>query len=161
MRKSTLLLFLFPLIACSSFINENDGYEVALDKWEESKFSHYEFRYGLACICPQTNPSLIVVYADTVYQVLDPETRDSLMVQTAENMFEFAGDVYRSSYRTIDELFEIIKDARARDAYKLYVEYDESKGFPISIDIDYIKNAVDDEVFYSVSEYQEYRATIF
>ena len=25
MRKSTLLLFLFPLIACSSFINENDG----------------------------------------------------------------------------------------------------------------------------------------
>jgi hypothetical protein len=43
----------------------------------------------------------------------------------------------------------------------LYVEYDESKGFPISIDIDYIKNAVDDEVFYSVSEYQEYRATIF
>ena len=93
--------------------------------------------------------------------MLDPTTRDSLFIQTGEEEFRYAGEFYNGAYKTIDELFDVIKDARTRSAYKLEVEYDDSKGFPVSIDIDYIKDAVDDEIFYSISEYQEYRATIF
>lgn len=155
MKKSILLLFLLPLISCSLFTNENDGYEVALAKWEESKLVDYEYRYDLGCFCPQLTPAVLVINADTVYQVLDPFERDSVMVQTGENTYEYAGEVYKDFFKTIDELFEVIKDARGAD--KLKVEYNEENGFPTRIEIDYDKNTSDDEVLYTVSNFIPYR----
>ncbi len=154
MKKNILLLFVIPLISCSLFTNENDGYEAALAKWEESKVVDYEYRYGLGCFCPQLTPAVLVIKADTVYQVLDPFERDSVMVQTGENTYEYAGEVYKDFFKTIDELFEVIKDARGAD--KLKVKYDEENGFPTRIEIDYEKNTSDDEVLYTVSNLVPY-----
>ena len=155
MRNYSLFVLLIPLISCSLFTNENDGYEVALAKWEESKLVDYEYRYGLGCFCPQVTPAVLVINTDTVYQVLDPFERDSVMVQTGENTYEYAGEVYKDFFKTIDELFEVIKDARGAD--KLKVEYDEENGFPTRIEIDYYKNASDDEVIYTVSNFTPHR----
>jgi hypothetical protein len=155
MRNYSLFVLLIPLISCSLFTNENDGYEVALAKWEESKLVDYEYRYGLGCFCPQVTPAVLVINADTVYQVLDPFERDSVIVQTGENTYEYAGEVYKDFFKTIDELFEVIKDARGAD--KLKVEYDEENGFPTRIEIDYDKNASDDEVIYTVSNFTPHR----
>jgi hypothetical protein len=151
MKKNILLLFVIPLISCSLFTNENDGYEAALAKWEESKFVDYEYRYGLGCFCPQLTPAVLVINADTVYQVLDPIERDSVMVQTGENTYQYAGEAYKGFFKTIDELFDVIKNARGAD--KLKVEYDEENGFPTRIDIDYDRNTSDDEVIYTVSNF--------
>jgi len=151
MKIKTLLLFIIPLISCSLFTNENDGYETALAKWEESKLVDYEYRYDLGCFCPQLTPAVLVINADTIYQVLDPFERDSVMVQTGENSYEYAGEAYKDFFKTIDDLFEVIKKARGAD--KLKVEYDEEKGFPTRIDIDYDRNASDDEVLYTVSNF--------
>ena len=161
MKRSFFFLLVIPLISCSLFTNENDGYEAALKKWQESKFPDYEFRYGMLCYCIRTTPALIVVKSDTIYQVLNIETRDSLMIETGENSVEYAGDLFKNHFKTIDELFEVIKDARAKGAHKLEVDYDVSNGFPVLIDIDYIKEAADDEIRYSVSEYQAYQVTVF
>ncbi len=155
MRNYSLFVLLIPLISCSLFTNENDGYEVALAKWDESKLADYEYRYGLGCFCPQVTPTVLVINADTVYQVLDPFERDSVMVQTGENTYEYAGEVYKDFFKTIEELFEVIKDARGAD--KLKVEYDEENGFPTRIEIDYDKNASDDEVIYTVSNFKPHR----
>lgn len=157
MQKITLLLFILPLISCSMFTNENDGLEAAKEKWEAQRPEGYEFRYGLSCFCPPITPALIVVQSDSIYQILDVETRDSLMIQVGENAFAYAGDVYANSYKTVDELFEVIKEAR--DADKLDVKFDSESGFPLSINIDYEKNTSDDEVLYMVSNYIPYRFT--
>jgi len=157
--KRTLLLFIFlPLISCSVFNNEQDGYEEARKKWEVQKAERYEFRYGISCFCQPTTPAIVVINADTVFQVLDPSNRDSLMIQTGENTFQYAGDVYKEAYKTIDQLFDIIREARGAD--QLDVKYDLESGFPLSINIDYEKNTADDEVSYTVSNYVPYRFTI-
>lgn len=154
MKKYVLLLFLFPLLSCSLFLNENDGYEEALDKWEQSKVSNYEFRYNIGCFCPLVSPAIIVVNSDSIYQILDPENRDSLFFQTGTSTFEYAGDLYPSFYHTINGMFEIVKKAR-KDAHKLEVTFHENLGFPESISIDYIEDAVDDEIGYSISNYRQ------
>ncbi len=158
--KSLSLLILCGIIlsSCSLFNNEDDGYEQALEKWENQKFPHYEFSYQMSCFCPKVTPAIVVVSSDSVYQILDPDTRDSLMIETGEGTFEYAGDLYPTFYRTIDGLFGIIKEAR-QEAYKFNADYDSEFGYPVNIGIDYYKDAVDDEIGYTISNYFAYRIT--
>ena len=153
MKRTLLLLLIIPFISCSLFNNENDGYEQALEQWNETKSNDYEFTFNVGCFCPAYTPARIIVQADTVYKILNPGTEDSLMVQTGENTFQYAGDVYSESYKTIDELFDVIINARKQNATKIDVKYNSTIGYPESISIDYIKDAIDDEVGYSVSNY--------
>ncbi len=54
-------------------------------------------------------------------------------------------------FHTINQLFELLEDALANEADKVDVEFSEF-GYPVRIDIDYIKNAIDDELFLGVSD---------
>lgn len=160
MKKSILVFLFIPFISCSLFTNENDGLEQAVLKWEKSKSSDYEFDYNVGCFCVAHTPAKIIVHADTVYQVLDPVTRDSLMIETEGNTFQYAGRLFKDSYKTIDELFDVILDARKKNAHKIHAEYNPENGIPESISIDYIKNAVDDEIGYTISGYAPVRPNI-
>lgn len=156
MKKSVLIFLILPFISCSLFTNENDGLEQAVQKWEESKSTNYEFDYHIGCFCVAHTPAKIIVLADTIYQVLNPDTRDSLMIEVDENTFKYAGEVFKDSYKTIDELFDVIRDARKRNAHTVSAEYNSENGIPESISIDYIKEAADDEIGYTVSNYMDY-----
>jgi hypothetical protein len=91
-----------------------------------------------------------VVKADTIQAVLDPETGEALRdPQTEELVFP----KFSESFLTIDELFDIIDSARQK-ADKLIVEYNQKTGYPEYIEIDYIKEAIDDEVTYRVDSFE-------
>lgn len=157
MRKLILFASLFT-ISCSLFVNENDGYEDALEIWQENKSSDYTFDYNIGCFCPSlVGPARIVVQADTIYQVLNPETNELLMIEVTQDSMVYALDIFPSFYHTIDGLFEIVKEAR-KNADDLDVEYNKEIGYPESISIDYYKDAVDDEVSYSVTDYKRYES---
>lgn len=156
MKKSVLIFLFVPFISCSLFTNENDWLEQAVQKWEKSKSSNYEFEYHVSCYCIPHTPAKIIVKDDTVYQVLNPDTRDSLMIEVEENTFEYAGEAFKDSYKTIDELFDVIRDAKKEDADEVNAEYSSDNGIPESIFIDYIKEAADDEIGYTVSNYMDY-----
>jgi hypothetical protein len=49
-------------------------------------------------------------------------------------------------FPAVEGLFDLIRDAVADKAYRVDVAYDAELGFPTVIDIDYIENAVDDEL---------------
>jgi hypothetical protein len=155
MKKIFLLLFLIPLISCSLFINENDGYEKALENWQAEKVSDYEFQFNKGCFCPSIGTVLIEVRADTVYQVLTTDTRETLFVQLNDQTQVPALEYMPDYFKTISELFDVIRDARSQKANKIVADYDSELGYPKSIDIDYVKDAVDDEVAYLVSNYKE------
>jgi hypothetical protein len=53
-------------------------------------------------------------------------------------------------FETINDLFNIIDAAKAQDAYKLEYEFDKTLGYPTRIEIDYLGNAVDDEISYQI-----------
>jgi hypothetical protein len=56
-------------------------------------------------------------------------------------------------FPTIDELFDIIEDARRRDAASLAVDYDPTYGFPTRVSIDYHREMADDEIVYRASDF--------
>jgi hypothetical protein len=59
--------------------------------------------------------------------------------------------------RDIEGLFDLIREAIERKAHKVDVSYDRVYGYPTSIDLDYLFNAVDDELQVTVSGFQPQR----
>lgn len=53
---------------------------------------------------------------------------------------------------SVDGLFDLIADAYARDAARVDVTYDPATGHPTQIYIDYLAQAADEEVGYTVSD---------
>ena len=144
------------LSSCSLFNTDDDGFNEALQKWEENKSSNYEFLYHKGCFCPGgLSPAIIQVRADTIYAVLNPETKESLKIYwSEEDSLENVLDAYPTFYNTIDDLFAIIDEARKGKADKISVSFDDKLGYPREISIDYYKDAIDDEVGYIISGYQ-------
>lgn len=91
-----------------------------------------------------------MVKADTIHAVLDPETGEPLRdPQTDELVLQ----KYPESFLTIDELFGVIENTREK-ADELDVEYNQQLGYPEFIAIDYMKEAIDDEVSYKVDNFE-------
>ena len=55
--------------------------------------------------------------------------------------------------KTVEEAFDFIESFDTKKVASFEVEYDEQFGFPKSIAIDHIKNAVDDEITYVYSNF--------
>jgi len=144
---------LFLISSCDSISDgrKDDNFRTNLNLWKEQNIENYSFEFSKLCYCSGLfNPSIIVVKADTIQAVLDPETGEALRdPQTEELVFP----KFSESFLTIDELFDIIDSARQK-ADKLIVEYNQKTGYPEYIEIDYIKEAIDDEVTYRVDSFE-------
>jgi hypothetical protein len=57
-----------------------------------------------------------------------------------------------TSYPTVEGLFDTIRDGLDR-AGSIEVTYDAARGYPTRIAIDWVKNAIDDEIAYTVTEF--------
>jgi hypothetical protein len=69
---------------------------------------------------------------------------------TYQETGEAVSETYAGLWPSLDGVFDIVQDAIDRDSYQVIVEYDRERGFPTVISIDYIEQAIDDElVFYS------------
>ena len=145
MRHSPTLWIavLLPLLltSCSLFGEKKDAYQRALDRWESRQISNYSFEIQVGCFCTIAGwtPALVVVSDNAVVaatRLLDNEP-------VPQNELSFIP--------TVDKLFDIIKSARFGGADSISASYDDDLGFPVTVSIDYIEGAVDDEVSYSVS----------
>ena len=156
--KKTLILPLFALLLITAC--DKDGVsnaeirklEKAKDTWQETKTPDYSFNYRQSCFCVYVDEVTVQVFADTVYAVLDTETGEDATIDRG-NGEEKLLDVYPELFYTIDELFEVLKQA-SLNADEMNGMYDGDRGFPKEVSIDYYKDAVDDEITYYVSNYQ-------
>jgi hypothetical protein len=145
MKTQTILAMsiILSLIACSGPAARSE-YETNLAKWQDKAVGDYTYRISIGCFCPYMGqmPLTVVVHDG---KAVSMKTADgSNPAQNAE------------SYRqvdTIDKLFGILAGAQA-SADEVKVSYDPTYGYPQSIAIDYIKNAVDDETSYQVSGFE-------
>lgn len=156
MFRRELLLFLLSisfLSSCDSIADdrkEND-FKANRNLWQQQDIESYTFDFSKICFCGGLfNPATIVVEADTVHAVLDPESGKPLRDPQTQ---ELVLTKYPESFLTIDELFEVIENANEK-ADKLKVEYNRKSGYPVHIEIDYIKEAIDDEVTYMINEFE-------
>lgn len=148
-----ILLSALFLSSCDSLVDdrkEND-FRANRNLWQHQGIESYMFEFTKLCYCGGLfNPATIVVKADTVHAVLDSETGEPLRDPQTQ---ELVLTKYPESFLTIDKLFDVIENARKK-ADELNVEYHRNLGYPEYIEIDYIKEAIDDEVTYKINNLQ-------
>ena len=146
MNKLLLPVLVFMLAACSL-----GGSEVSRNqqKWTDANITHYRFELSIGCFCAFRNqmPLTIEVLNGEVVSMTGV---DGSVVEKTDTNYE-----YYSKYATIDRLFAELKADLGGKADEVTVTYDATYGFPSTINIDFIKNAVDDELYLSASSFEK------
>ena len=146
MKKSILITLVFMLAACSI-----GGSEFARNqqKWNDANIRHYRFQLTVGCFCPfgDQMPLTVEVLNGKVVSITAKD--GSTVIQGDPSYETFA------RYATIDNLFTELKADLGGKADQVTVTYDATYGFPSTINIDFIKNAVDDELYLSTTGFEK------
>jgi hypothetical protein len=155
MKKLLLVVLAIVLSACSSIANAGQPkseVEKARDKWQAANASHYQFELFISCFCVfNEDMPLLIEVKDGAVVSMEFKSGKEIDPQLLE-LFQ--------RYDTIDKLFDGIEsgfDFEGDDqgpADKVTVEYDATYGFPTKIDIDFIEQAADDELYLSISGFE-------
>jgi hypothetical protein len=129
------------LVALSSFIfaRSDDAQKRLTEnrrKWSSKAVKNYQYDFQRICFCvpAYTKPVKITAREGVAAQIEHADTGEA--VDKAK--FEL--------YYTVAELFDYIQAAIDKKAHSIKVVYDDELGYPTSVEIDYIENAMDDEM---------------
>jgi len=144
MKKILPILLALILTACS--MGSQTELSRNQQKWRDAGASHYRFSLFIGCFCPfsQDMPLIIEVENDQVV---------SLESQIGTTIDPMNREKYER-YATIDLIFAEVERSVNGEADEVTAAYDSKYGFPAQVTIDYIKNAVDDEVTLSISAFE-------
>ncbi len=106
--------------------------------WESKNISSYHMIQSVSCFCINDGPYFVVIKDDTLFSAVNNFTNEPV---DAENL-----NLY-----TVDALFDLIDQARSQHADVLKVHWDDVFHYPKKIDIDFSRQAVDDELTIVIS----------
>lgn len=114
--------------------------------WQNQGIKDYQFVLRMGCFCPAeyTNPVRITIRNGHIVDAVYTELNEPIPAQR------------RAQLPTLDELFDVAEDY-AYSADSVTLHFDASYGFLSSLSVDQIKNAIDDELGYSMSEFAPVR----
>jgi Family of unknown function (DUF6174) len=120
---------------------EQDDFEAAKARWEANGPASYRITIQRLCYCGSVEPVQVTVSGGSVVDRRYVETGDPVPDQLV------------AFYPAVPGLFDLVADAyrRADDAH---ATYDPDWGFPTNVVIDYVKNAIDDELTVTTSDFQ-------
>lgn len=146
MKKFILLSLTLMLMACTA------GGASEFDKnkatWDDANISHYRYTLSVSCFCVFMDDMPLTVEVQNGQVVSITSVKGTVIDSTDQQVYPFV-----EPYATIDQLFEQLKSAQ-KDADEVTVVYDATYGFPTSIAIDRIKEAVDDELYLTVENFE-------
>ncbi|MEZ4588211.1 MAG: DUF6174 domain-containing protein [Gemmatimonadales bacterium] len=139
MRLPLLALLTLAAAGCVFGPNEQrEELERARERWAAQGITLYSFTVHRSCFCPMLTVEVTV--GEVAVERIDVDTG----LPIAEQLIPL--------YPDVPGLFAIIERELDRPAASLEVEYDPVRGYPTRIVVDPIRNAVDDEYSYLVTE---------
>jgi hypothetical protein len=110
-------------------------------KWNSTRPAAYQYTWANGCFCPPaaTGPFTVTV-------------RDGEMLVEAARKGDADPGTYALQHASIEDVFAATRSSIATAA-KIQVAYDPQFGFPTSVNVDPIENAVDDEFSLSISDF--------
>ncbi len=145
---SIIVALLAVTVGCSATTQPPSQIEsdlaAARARWAAARPSSYEFVSSTLCFCPMeiTAPVTVTVTGTTV--------SSRRYVSTGANV----DGRFASSFPTIDGYFAVIDSARTRHPARIDVTYDPALGYPTRIAIDFVLNATDDEITYTIGGFR-------
>jgi hypothetical protein len=140
-RIFSLVIVALSLASCVS--RSQKEAKINRAKWDAKGPARYQFTFQWNCFCPQefTSPTRITVHNDVIVEATDVNSGTTIAPASRD-------------LRTIDGLFDLIHEAFQRDADRVDVTYDPTDGHPVTGFIDYEQLAADEELGFTVSDFQ-------
>ena len=145
MKKLFLLILALIMVACSG---GGSDFERNQKTWRDAGITHYRFELSIGCFCPFRDKMPLTVEVRDGQIVAMAAADGTLVLDTDLNYSFFA------PYSTVDQLFTKLDQALHGGADSVTVTYDPTYGFPAEIQIDPIKNAMDDELYLSATKFE-------
>ncbi len=148
MKKLIFLTLTLIIILTACSFGASSELEKNRQTWLDSGITHYRFSLNIGCFCAFRNqmPVKVEVQNDEIISMTYPD--GTLIATTDQNYENF------SRHATIERIFSELEAGLAGGADEVTVAYDSSRGFPSEIYFDYIKDAVDDELSLTVSNFE-------
>ena len=143
--KKLLFLFLVLVLTACSALGQSD-FSRNQQKWQDANISHYRFNLFIGCFCIFTQDMPLII------EVKDGEIIS--MEYSTGNPLDDSNREYFTKYATIERLFSELEADLGGEADEVTVTYDATYGFPTEVSIDYIKEAADDELYFTVSGFE-------
>ncbi len=145
--KTKIISLVFALVIMLSACNGGSPLQQNRDKWESQNFDHYRFTLVVTCFCPFAG-------AEVTYEVQNGQVvNQSVQVAPDREIDQNQVTEFYQEYNTIEKVFNFVEQA-SNEADEVTVNYDPTHGFPTEISVDRIKEAVDDEIYLSLSNFQ-------
>ncbi|HLO83808.1 MAG TPA: DUF6174 domain-containing protein [Nostocaceae cyanobacterium] len=112
--------------------------------WNQQNISNYRYTLSRSCFCTPEARGPVVV------EVRNGVTTSVTSVATGQPVDP---ELFKQ-YDSVPELFGVIKDAIARKASSLTVQYEPKFGYPTQISIDYSAQIADEELYLTVENFE-------
>jgi hypothetical protein len=149
MRKLFFIVMVLVLTACSAVAGaagNQSEIEQNKEKWQDANISHYRFHVFLSCFCAFNEDMPLII------EVQDGDIV-SMEYQSGKEIDPSLHELF-DKYATINRIFAELEADLNGAADKVVVEYDPTYGFPTKADIDFIEEAIDDELYLTVSNFE-------
>ena len=149
MKKLILIVMALILAACVSVnaLGTQSEFEQNQEKWQDAGISHYRYHLSISCFCifAQDMPLIVEVQNGKVV---------SMEYQSGKQIDPSLLELFER-YATIDRVFGEVKSGLNGAADEVIVKYDPTYGFPTEVKIDVEKQATDDELYLTLSDFEK------
>ena len=149
MRRLLFLVLTLALAACTAVGNamgNQSENEQNIEKWRDQGISHYRFHLTVGCFCAFSQDMPLII------DVQDGKVA-SMEYQSGKEIDPSQRELFRK-YETIDLLFDELEAGLNGAADQVTVKYDPTYGFPTEATIDIAKEAADDELYLTISDFE-------
>ena len=147
LRFVTLVLLagsLLAVSACSRYSLIESQLKENQQKWSAQKIADYNYTLEISA------------FAGTLPVIVKVRNGVTQSVTYLHNGKPATQEIFNTC-NTVDKLFATIKDAIEQKAHEITVKYDSTLGYPKRIYIDLVEAVVDEEIEYTVSDFQVIR----
>jgi hypothetical protein len=148
MRFDRFAILLPLLLAACDIVSGEDVWEVEEDRlarnaqlWSTSRPARYSFILQRVCFCG----------TEVTQRVLIEVADGAVTSRTYVDGDQPVPAQWHDLFPDMEGVFDVVRDAVERRAAVLDVQYDPDRGYPRSVIIDYVENAVDEELTLRVS----------
>jgi hypothetical protein len=110
-------------------------------RWESRGPASYSYVMQRGCFCGPDMSDAVLIVVENDARVSATYVATGQPVQTS----------FLAFFPTMDGVFDMLQEAYD-DAHSVSVRYDNTLGFPTHAEIDYMKNAIDDEVSFTITD---------
>jgi len=132
------------LAACSA--GNQSEIERNKEEWRDANISHYRFNLNISCFCVFSQEMPLII------EVMDGEVVS--MEYQKGNEIDTTNRELFERYATVDRIFSELEADLAGAADEVTVTYDVTYGFPTQATIDFAKEATDDELYLTISDFE-------